>query len=626
MRTHVMNALAVLILLVSLSWALQLPSRLFGMALHIAQPLALVLGAALALTFLSRPVTGTNRAALWRTLDALLALLSLAVFGYFAWAYQTMLNDLPFRPTYLVIASGAAVLMVLEGMRRAAGWTLTLIVAGAIGYGMIGHLVEGALTTRRVSLERMTVYLGMDTSALLGSALGVGVTVVVFYIIFGRLLFAAGGGEFFTDLATSGVGRRRGGAAKSAVVGSALFGTISGSAVANVTSTGVVTIPLMVKSGFTPLRAGAIEAVASTGGQIMPPIMGAAAFLVAETLRIPFSTVLIAATVPALLYYVSLFMFIDLAAARDGIRPIDVAEESPWSYLRRGLHFLLPFAVLFIALFVFRQSAAMAAIWSIIVLTAVCMVIPYADQRLTPGGLWQALVETGLSVAPLLLILAGAGLPIGVLNLTGLGFALTLMLLDFAQGNLLILLGVSALACIVLGMGMPTTGVYLLLSSLVAPALVEAGVLPLSAHLFILYFGLLSMITPPIAIAAFAAANISGARPMATGLEAMKAGWIAYVLPFIFVLTPELILEGSPGEIATVIAITFLGTWILTVASIGWWRHRLVGPVRLVVGLCGVIMVLPLQLAPLQTIVLAVSAAATAALCLHWVPGRESGN
>lgn len=586
------------IVLASVGWALQLHSRLFGLALHTPQFLSVVLGAAAIAVFATRPLRrrpdGRPGPEDWA-----LAIAAGATFAYVGWNYERLLFDLPYRTPELLAVALVLLVVVLEALRRAAGWSLFLIVLASILYGTVGHMVPGVLSTREVALDRLAIYLSMDLSALFGSATTVGATVVILYILLGQLLLRAGGGEFFTDLATAAVGNRRGGPAKVAVVGSALFGSISGSAVSNVASTGMVTIPLMRRAGYGPERAGAIEAVASTGGQLTPPIMGAAAFLVAEFLSLPYSTVALAAVIPAGLYYWALFAFIDLSADREGIGA-GAAEpaagggaESPWRTLADGWQFVLPFAALFVALFHYREGAQTAALIAAAVLLFASAARSYRGRRMSPGNLWAAVVEAGLAVVPLMMILAGAGFLIGVLNLTGLGFALTLALLDLAGGALLPLLLVAAVSCVILGMGMPTSGVYLLLATLIAPAIVEAGVEPIAAHLFVLYFGLMSMITPPVAIAAFAAASITGASAMRTGWAAMRLGWVAYVIPFMFAFSPTLVMVGSPLAIGLNTVTAVAGVYFVTVAAVGWFAGSLGLGLRGIAGICGVATIVP---------------------------------
>jgi len=554
-------------------WNLDLPTRL-GFAVLTEQYLALVLGLAVCILFLTvtwkrergRPVGA---------LDMGLALLGLATLVYTAFAYVGMLNEIAFRPPVITFIGTIVTVLVLEGVRRNSGWALFTIVAVFVVYALMAHLVPGPLIGRNLTLVQLVQYIGFDPSAVFGTPLKVGATIVILFVFFGTLLFTAGGGEFFTDLSFAVTGRTRGGAAKIAVVASALFGSISGSAVSNVVTTGVITIPLMRRGGYSKNDAGAIESVASTGGQLAPPIMGAAAFLMAEFLEIPYMTVAMAAIIPAVLYYFSVFVQVDLMAARDRYAMVDQEIPRIADVLKRGWHLVIPFAVLLYALFGMNAEPEDAAMMSAVVIVVVGFLRPYGEHRLTLRKLLAAFVDTGTSMVELVLIVAAAGFVIGILNITGLGFALTLLLVDVVGGSLVPILLISALICIVLGMGMPTSGVYVLLAALVGPAIVEAGVDPVAAHLFLLYFGMMSMITPPIALAAFAAAAIAKADAMATGMAAVRIGWASFVIPFIFVGTPALLLQGQPAEIAIDIVEALIGIFAMSVAVVGFFGRKL---------------------------------------------------
>ena len=566
---------AFLITISCILWNLDLPTRL-GFAVLTEQYLALVLGLAVCILYLTVSWT-RERVRRVGALDAGLALLGLVTLVYTAFAYVGLLNEIAFRPPIITFIGAVVTVLVLEGVRRNSGWALFIIVAVFVVYALMAHLVPGPLIGRNLTLVQLVQYIGFDPSAVFGTPLKVGATVVILFVFFGTLLFMAGGGEFFTDLSFAVTGRTRGGAAKIAVVASALFGSISGSAVSNVVTTGVITIPLMRRGGYSKNDAGAIESVASTGGQLAPPIMGAAAFLMAEFLEIPYMTVAMAAIVPAVLYYFSVFVQVDLMAARDRFAMVDQEIPRISDVLKRGWHLVIPFAVLLYALFGMNSEPEDAAMMSAVVIVAVGFLRPYREHRLTVRKLLGAFVDTGTSMVELILIVAAAGFVIGILNITGLGFALTLLLVDAVGGNLVPLLLISAVICIVLGMGMPTSGVYVLLAALVGPAIVEAGVDPIAAHLFLLYFGMMSMITPPIALAAFAAAAIAKADAMATGIAAVRIGWASFVIPFIFVGTPALLLKGPPAEIIVDIVEAMVGIFAMSVAVVGFFGRKL-GP------------------------------------------------
>ena len=567
-------------------WVLDLAPAL-GLNLFPEQLLATVLGLALGLVFLNVRVNQQRGgAAPWY--DIIASVLGLATMVHVTIAYERLLIDVSSRTVETLIIGVIVVVLVMEGLRRTAGMTLFLVVLAFIAYALVADLVPGELEGRPISLEVLFNYLALDTNSVLGIPMKVGSTIVIMFILMGQLLFAAGGGEFFTDLASASMGRRRGGAAKIAVIASALFGSISGTAVSNVASTGVITIPMMRRSGYSPTQSGAIEAVASTGGQLMPPIMGAAAFLIAEFLEIDYVDVIIAAAIPALLYYFAVFIQVDLLAAREKIAVVDEEIPSIRTVLARGWQFIIPFVGLLYALFELMVEAEVAALYASVLIVIGGMLRSYGGKRLHWMDAVKALSGTGLVMLELFMILGGAGFVIGILNITGLGGALAQAVVNLGDGSLVVLLVIAAVICIILGMGMPTVGVYILLATMVAPAIIQAGVPELAAHMFILYFGMMSMITPPIAMAAYAAATISQTSPMATGWASMKLGWVAYVIPFMFVISPPLLMEGAAWEIVAAIVTSMIGVYFFSVTVVGYFSRLLGVAQRCLLAAAGV--------------------------------------
>jgi len=588
---YVARACAGVMTLLSIVLALNVPSYL-QIALFKEQFLAVALGLTLATVFLLTPANRGERGRVpWY--DMVLAALGLLTLFYIAYDYAYFLREFPFRPPEMLIMGSIIVALVMEALRRATGLFLFFIILLFMFYALVGHLVPAPLTGREVGIAFLPIYLGFDPSAVLGPALSVSVTIVILFIFLGQLLFKTGGGEFFTDLAMSSMGRRRGGAAKISVVASALFGMISGSAVSNVATTGVITIPLMRRAGYSAEQAGAIEANASTGGQFMPPIMGAAAFLMAEFLEIPYTDVILAGLIPALLYYFAVFIQVDLVAARENIKVIDIDLPSFGSVLKDGWHFIIPFAVLLYALFGLNQEPEIAALYAAATIAVGGGLRSYKGKQLRWHETFAIFWDTGVAMVELIAIVAAAGFVIGILNITGGGFALTLFLIHLGGGYLPFLLIIAAGVCILLGMGMPTSGVYVLLAALVAPALVEAGIEPMAAHIFILYFGMMSMITPPIALAAFAAAALTRADAMRTGFMAMRLGWVAYIVPFLFVLSPTLIMIGDIGPIVLNVFTATIGVYIVSVAVVGYFVRRLTASYRVLLSITGLIAMVP---------------------------------
>jgi TRAP transporter 4TM/12TM fusion protein len=482
-------------------------------------------------------------------------------------------------------------------VRRTVGNMLTVVVVVFLVFALIGHLVPGMLAGRQVAPAELVLYLGWDPTAVLGIPMRIVTTIVIAFVFFGQVLFKSGGSAFFTDISMVLMGRYRGGPAKISIFASSLFGSISGSVVSNVVTTGVITIPLMRRGGYRAHHAGAIEAVASTGGQLMPPIMGAAAFLMAEFLQIGYTEVVLAAIIPSVLYYVALFIQADLEAAKSGIKRVP-AEQIPraWPVIKSGWFFPLPFVVLIVALFNLNYSPEESALWAAATVIVFGVGIGYKGKRLTPRDVFEAIKETGTTVLDIVMIGGAAGIVIGVLNISGLGFGLTLFLVHIAGGSLIALLVVGAGVCILLGMGMPTVGVYVLLATLVAPALIEVGIDSIAAHMFIMYFGMMSMITPPVCIGAFAAATLTGADPMKTGFAAMRFGWLAFVIPFMFVGSTTLLMRGDSLTIILDLATALVGAWLVSVTMIGYFVRPLSILARLVLAAAGLVLLVPVDL------------------------------
>ncbi|ADZ69482.1 TRAP transporter permease [Polymorphum gilvum] len=586
------DGLALLLTLTAICWALSVPRHL-GVGFYPQQFFAAILALALPIAYLSLPARRDAARERVPWVDIALAVLSFAAVFYIAIRYPDLVLKIFSRSPEIWIAGLLVIVLVLEALRRATGWALVIIIAVFLLYALFGNLLPGRLSGRSQDWQMLASYMAVDTNGILGLPLAVAATVVITFILFGGLLAVTGGTHFFTDAAMLGMGRFRGGSMKIAVLASGLFGSISGSAVANVVGTGVVTIPMIKRDGYPAHKAGAIEAVASTGGQLMPPVMGASAFLMAEFLAVPYSAVVMAALVPAILYYVALFIQADLEAARLGIRPVPKAQLPAGGAVLTGLHFILSFAVLILALFVLRWQPERAALLAGVSLVVTSLAIGYKGRRPRLVDLFMSLSRTGHAVVEIILISAASGFVIGVLNVTGLSFNLTYALVQVGGGSAIVLLVLSALVCIVLGMGLPTLGVYVLLAALVAPALVQVGIEPVAAHLYVLYFGMMSMITPPIALAAFAAASIAKASSMATGFAAVRFGWSAYVIPFLFVFSPTLLLIGEPADVAIAVATATMGVWLVSSALAGYFSDTLSMPMRGLFALSGLLALIP---------------------------------
>ena len=415
---------AVLLSLGSIAWAADL-YRAVGLVLYNEQFYAAMLGITLPLAYLKFPLV-KGRSGPVPLYDAVIAAVAFVACCYVAWVYPRFANVMAEEPLDALVVSAIILLLIVEGLRRSVGNVLVILLLAFLAYAMWGHHVPGRLVGRELDLTTIVIQIALDPQSLLGIPMKIATTIVIAFVFLGHVLLHSGGSAFFTNISMAAVGRYRGGSAKIAVTASGFFGSISGSAVSNVVSTGVITIPLMRQSGYTAEAAGGIEAVASTGGQLMPPIMGATAFVMAEYLEVPYTDVVLAALVPAILYYTALFIVTDLEAARTGIASVDESELPRfWASLKAGWFFPLPFGVLIYALFGLNESPETSALYASVVLFVCAAVFGYEGKRMGLGGLYNALRDTGSACIDIILIVAAAGLVIGLLNLSGLSFGLT---------------------------------------------------------------------------------------------------------------------------------------------------------------------------------------------------------
>jgi len=578
------------LLICVIGWVLDVPRRLFGVSFYTEQLLAVCLGLSLAIAFINakrpRPWIG------WAG-----AVVALVICAYVAARYEKLTTEIAFLPIEGIIGSSILVVLVLEATRRTAGGVLVAIILIISAYVFIGPHMPGEFATREVSPARLLVYLGLDVNGIIGQILGVAVLIVVPFTLMGQVLGRTGGATYFADLAMSAMGSFRGGAAKIAVVGSALFGMISGAAVSNVVAVGIVTIPLMSRSGFSSTRAAAIESVGSTGGQLMPPVMGAAAFIMAEFLQVPYSVVVVAAVIPAVLYYAALFIHVDLEAAKHKIGAVKVDNiPSFLEVLKSGWHFPIPIAFLVATLTwpeYFQIPIERAAVYSTAMLAVLSLTFGYRGNRVSTRQMLRAILGTGRAALDIILIGAAAGMVVGALNISGISFGLTLQLIALSGQNLFVLLLLTALISIILGMGMPTVSVYVLTATLLAPSIVKLGVSPMAAHMYVMYFGMLSMITPPVAIAAYAAANIARVSGWTTGWHAALVGWSTFFIPFLFVTEPSMLMNDTGSAIAWNFARNIMGIFVGTASIVGYAFCPLVLPMRLALGAAALAILIP---------------------------------
>lgn len=600
MRTFV-NILAVGLSCAILAVVIDVP-RTLGLSVYFEQYLAGLLAIAMPLLFLHVPASKGDEggyrirkgAVPW--FDIAAAVISCAASLYVMVMFPSYSELVSRRPWDGMLVATVMFLLILEGLRRTTGMSLVYTTLFFFGLALIGGSLPGEFAARSIPVDRLTYYVLWDSTASLGIALKIVATIVVIYTIFGHVLFKSGGSTFFTDISMALMGRYRGGPAKIAIVGSSLFGTISGNVVSNVLTVGVVTIPLMKRVGFKPHIAAAIESCASTGGQIMPPVMGVAAFIMAEFLQVPYFEVALAALIPAVLYYAALFIQVDLEAARNDIKAMDPAEIPKLSQvLKDGWYFVIPFVVLIYTLFWLNyepENAGLAATATALVLG---IIIPFRGKRIGWRDFYEMLRDSGKSVLDLFMLGAAAGIMIGTLNYSGIGFSLSLVLITVAAGSLILLLVLCAFTNIILGLGLPTVGVYIVLATLVAPTMIKMGISPMAAHMFIMYYGCLSMITPPVAIASFVAANLAGADHNRTGWTSMTFGWTIYVVPFLFVFSDTLLMKGEPLSILMNFVTALVGVWFVSAGMMGYSIRKLSTVQRFLYVAAGVCLILPLN-------------------------------
>lgn len=505
-------------------------------------------------------------------LDMLLLAASLAAMGHIFLNYDYVVTRYPYVQSLTGWDLGLGILvtlLLLEASRRTIGWALPLTAVAFLLYGLFGQHLPGILRHTGFPLETLVDQLYLTTEGIFGIPLGVSATYVILFVIYGAFLEESGTGEAFTRFATSLVGGTKGGPGKISCLSSSLFGTISGSAVANVMVDGWLTIPLMRRAGFRPEFAAAVEATASTGGQIMPPVMGAAAFVIAEFTGISYIDICKHALVPALLYYMALFMAVHFEASKSGLTGVP-KEERPrlrTVLLDKG-HLFVP--ILVIVYFMIGGYTPMLAC-----LYAIASVLPMAflrkETRMGIRKVLRALEAGARNMLAVAAACACAGIVVGIINLTGLGLKFTGLMLDVAGGSLAPALLLTMVTGILLGMGLPTTAAYIVQAALLIPGLIKLGVPVIAAHLFVFYFAIISAITPPVAMAVYAAAGISGSNVWITGIQAVRIGATGFVVPFMFVYGPSLLLMGSWWEILTAVSSASLGVILLSGGLMGWF-------------------------------------------------------
>jgi TRAP transporter 4TM/12TM fusion protein len=500
--------------------------------------------------------------------------LILASIGTFIYIYVNLkqllfrFGVLPTTPDFIVALVG--VLLVLELTRRTSGWTLPILAGIFIMYAFVGPYLPSILNHSGYSMERFTTYIyGLD--GIFGVTLDVSSKYILLFIIFGSFLQMSGVGRYFIDFSFSLAGGMRGGPAKVAVISSGLMGMMNGTSAGNAVATGSLTIPLMKRVGYNARFAAATEATASAGGQIMIPIMGAGAFLMAEITGIRYSEIVIAATIPSLLYFLSVYLMVDLEAVKNGMKGIARKDLPSFKAILKKAYLFVPI-ILLIGMLLNGFSVIMSGTYSIVACLLISLVNPATRMGLKKiiGALELGMKNT----IQLLAVCACAGIIVGVIALTGVGLRFSSMLFSVAGNSELLALLFAMFISILLGMGMPTTAAYAVAASVVAPGLINLGIEPLFAHMFVFYYAVMSAITPPVALAAYAAAGIAGTDPMKTGVEAFRLGIAAFIVPFMFIYSPQLLMVGSPVEIGIAVVTASIGIYLLAASVQGWFAGR----------------------------------------------------
>jgi len=533
------------------------------------------LGLMLALVFLYVGATAASSKDRVPWVDLLFAGAALASSAYF-WLHNariiTRITLLDPLTTADVVSGSVLLLLTLEATRRTVGPGLTSIVLAFLAYNLWGDRLPGVLGHGPIDYRHFLDILVFTTDGIYGVPVRVALTYVFLFGMFGTFLARAGGGDFFFDAAAALTGRRPGGPAKIAVVSSGLYGTISGSPTADVVATGSITIPMMKKLGYSGTLAGGIEVAASTGGSILPPVMGSAAFIMAEFTGIRYVDIALAAIVPALLYYFCVYFQVHLNSVKLGLQGLDESRIPKFrDTLRGGGVFLLPLVALVTALLLGYSPNYVAAFGTLAILAAAAL---SPRTRPSVAMIYSVLAETTTRVVPVVAACAAAGLVVGGLSMTGLGAKFTDLIFLIAGADPIATLALAALVTLLLGMGMPTPSVYILAAVLIAPAILKLGVPMIAAHLFLVYYASLSAMTPPVAVAAFAAAPIADANPIRIGLAAVRIAIVAFLVPFAFIYSRELLLIGDPWRVATAIVAAFASVACLCLAVEGFWRRR----------------------------------------------------
>ncbi|MBR6013239.1 MAG: TRAP transporter permease [Selenomonadaceae bacterium] len=569
----------------------QLYTAVFGV-LDAQLQRAVHLGFGLALSFLLYPTRKSWRRDKLHPLDGIFAILGAAAPAYIVIFYRELIFRSMLPTTLDVVIGTIGILLVIEAARRVVGIPMVCVVLFFVAYAFAGPYMPGVLAHRGLTIDQFISHVFFTTEGVFGIPLGVSSTFIFLFILFGAYLEGTGLGKFFIDVANAVAGWASGGPAKVAVLSSGLMGTVSGSSVANVVGTGSLTIPMMKKLGYHKNFAGAVEAASSTGGQLMPPVMGAAAFLMAEFVGVPYVEIVKAAVIPAFLYFMGVWLGVHFEAKRGNLKGIP-RNELPklGTILRERGHLAIPLIVI-VWLLVSGYTPMRAALVAII-LSIACSALK-KSTRMKPAEIIRGLENGARNVLGVLVACAAAGIIIGVVTKTGVGLKLASGLLELSGGLLLPSMFLTMITAIVLGMGVPTTANYVITSTIAAPALLQMGVPILAAHMFVFYFGIIADVTPPVALAAYAGAGISGGNALKTGVNASKLAIAAFIIPYMFVLSPELLLiDGVTGGLMISLFTAVVGMIALSSSLIGYLVAPLKNFERIILAAGGLMLIKP---------------------------------
>ncbi|MDD3928907.1 MAG: TRAP transporter permease [Sphaerochaeta sp.] len=533
------------------------------------------------MTFFIYPVSRKSSRKTLPWYDIVFALLSVAVAVYVWVDYINFINRMGSPNTMDVIMGTLLIVLVLEASRRISGWPLVILSLLFLLYGLFGRNLPGIFMHRGYDWKALVNHIFINTEGIYGTSVDVAASYIFLFIMFGTVMNKCGMGRFFNDLALAFAGSTKGGPAKVAVIASGFLGSINGSAVANVVTTGAFTIPLMKKTGYSKEFSGAVESSASVGGQLLPPIMGAAAFIMAEMLGVKYGTIVISAAIPALLYYLGILVQVQLRASKNNLQGIP-KEELPKvrDVMRERGHLLLPIAFLLYMLLFSGATVIFSAFWAIVATIVVSMA--RKSTRMTYKQILDAFAEGTRAVVSVAVACAVVGIIIGVVSLTGFGLNMANAIIQLGQSNLMLTLLLTMVTCMILGMGLPSIPAYLITATMAAPALVKLGIPPLAAHMFVFYFAMFANITPPVALASFAAAGLSGGDPMKTGLQSVKLSLAGFIVPYMFIYnTALLLIETTPLVAIRVTVTAIVGVCMIGMATEGYFLSEMKWVIRI---------------------------------------------